>query len=119
MNLRQVILIVVLSVSFSAAAKDYNFACSTSAGLTNSVLVEDRGDKIVTTWIHHNGMEFAPIYGGIIAARDLPVLNTKASLLSLLPEIQTYEFDKSKCSSQGDFLVYCVDFHGAVQTVQG
>lgn len=93
-------LFLMSSHVFAAAI---NMACVTEFP-TTSFIAETEGDELVVKVIHHNGVGYMPLHGGVITPNDLALLSKKAETLGRLGDFYTLRWKSEKCSLIGSFL---------------
>lgn len=90
-------------ISNTALSAPINMACVTEFP-TTSFIAETEGEDLVVKVIHHNGVGYMPLHGGVITPNDLAVLSTKAENLKRLGDFYTLRWKSNKCTLIGTFL---------------
>ena len=74
---------------------------------TTSFFVERNKDKVQVEVRHHNGAQYAPIFNGMVTARDLSLLGEKAKVFQRLGDSYLIEFPTDRCKLYGTKLLSC------------
>lgn len=93
----------LILISTQALAAPINMACVTEFP-TTSFVAETDGDDLVVKVIHHNGVGYMPLHGGVVTPNDLAVLSRKAENLGRLGDFYTLRWKSAKCGLIGSFL---------------
>lgn len=86
--------------------KDIRFECKTEMPTTTFVGFT-KGNELILTTIHHNGVKFMPIHEGIVVPSDLNYLKEKSSILTQMSDRNEFRFPIEKCRIDGSQQLTC------------
>ncbi len=109
MNYKSAFKLTILGLSFllmSSAFAMPDFQCITGVPTTSAIVQKD-GDKVWFEFIHHNGVNFAPIHAGIITGYDLPFISEKGQLLAKMGNSIRVPFELLNCKVHEEGNYHC------------
>lgn len=105
--MKRALLVLMFFAAAAAQAKDsLNLLCITEIPTTSFAFHED-GDNLRVEVLHHNGVQYMPIFEGVLTPNDLKQQSDNAQVLMSLGDHIEFLWPKSKCSKQARFLQNC------------
>lgn len=90
-----------------ASAHEMNLACVTEFPTTSFVFSEDAGYVDVRV-ISHNGVNFTPIWKGLITPHDIPIIAQQAETMKKLGSDFTLRFSLKNCETYEKNNFFCI-----------
>ncbi len=110
-------LFILSAVSIQVfAAEPFKFTCVTGVPSTSFAVAQDK-EFLNVSVLHHNGVEYMPIFNGVITPRDLTEIKRQADSMVKLGDKTSVNFPMNKCSFYGDGVFTC--YHGDKIKIDG
>jgi hypothetical protein len=105
--MKNVLAALSLLIAVPASAWEKELLCITEFPTTSFELVKTEKELQVRV-IHHNGTRFAPFWNGLIVPNDLPLLQSKASLIEKMDTRWKMSWPLEKCEFHEDLRFECM-----------
>lgn len=90
-----------------------NMACITEWPTTSFVAFTE-GEMMTIRFLHHNGVQYMPVWNNVITPNDLPTITEAANTLSELGNDWEFTMPKSACEKLDGMMISCFGTQPAV-----
>lgn len=105
--MKLVAMMLGVGTSFCALAKPIDLACMTRPYPSTTFSVQEKGSKVIVDVIVEHGVEYMPVWRGLVTPADLAKVKEAATILPKLGSQFSVSWDVAGCKSDGDQLFEC------------